>query len=348
MAGTINRTEKALQMLRILPRVTLGNLQSNPGSKPNVNLLFKNLQTSSLYSIDLNFSLKGVELNMVATNMVLATKGLDNGKIICAWVMKQATRHSICDFHMNRTIKDTSKHYKNTPHPVLLIINLFRFSLRRSYPPITLLQLQTMIDTNRLNTTLPIDITTLCQTGLFTLKPDFREFGFQLTDEGSDLFKTKLNIEVQHASELVIATIERNGGVITTSYYDAHSLYALRNPLKWFEKGVPIPVRCRFLLSCSSHITNNVCSQERMLPPQDAIEYYTNPKNRGYLADPEAISRERLVLAQKYGYELPEIEKDSDYDMLNERKDPRQIFFGLNPGWVVSVKDQAILKAKNN
>jgi large subunit ribosomal protein L15 len=200
--------------------------------------------------------------------------------------------------------------------------------LRRSYPPITLLQLQKMIDTNRLNSQSPIDVTTLCNTGLFTLKPDHREFGFQLTDEGVDVFKTKVNIEVQHASEQVIAAIEKNGGVITTSYYDAHSLYALRNPKKWFEKGVPIP--------------------ERMLPPQDAIEYYTNPKNRGYLADPEAVSHERLALAQKYGYELPEIEKDVDFSMLSERKDPRQIFFGLEPGWLVNVRDQAIVKTKSN
>lgn len=83
-----------------------------------------------------------------------------------------------------------------------------------------------------------------------------------------------------------------------------------------------------------------------MIPPQDAIEYYSDPAKRGYLADPEKISEERLVLAQKYGYVLPKIEEDPDYKMLIQRKDPRQIFFGLNPGWVVSLKDKAILKPK--
>lgn len=85
----------------------------------------------------------------------------------------------------------------------------------------------------------------------------------------------------------------------------------------------------------------------RMIPPVDAIEYYSDPSKRGYLADPEKISEERLVLAQKYGYELPNIEADKDYEMLTETKDPRQIFYGLNPGWVVSLKDKAILKPLN-
>lgn len=81
-----------------------------------------------------------------------------------------------------------------------------------------------------------------------------------------------------------------------------------------------------------------------MIPPADAIEYYSDPAKRGYLADPEKISEERLVLAQKYGYELPKIEDDPDYEMLCARKDPRQIFYGLEPGWVVNLKDRVILK----
>lgn len=189
-------------------------------------------------------------------------------------------------------------------------------------------QLQTLIDTDRVDTTRPVDVASICATGLFDFLPDEKQFGFQLTDEGANTFKGKLNIEVQHANELVIATIEKNGGIIRTAYYDPHSLQALRNPRKWFEKGTPIP--------------------RRMIPPQDAIEYYTNPKNRGYLADPEAVSRERLVLAQKYGYELPKIEDDPDYSMLNESKDARQIFYGLEPGIVVNLRNKTFIKSKEN
>lgn len=188
----------------------------------------------------------------------------------------------------------------------------------------TLMQLQTMLDTNRLSSAVPIDLTSICNTGLYNIRPDWRHFGVQLKDEGASQFRAKINIEVQHTTELVIATIERMGGVIRTAYYDPYSIWAIRNPKKWFEKGVPLP--------------------KRMLPPQDAIAYYTDPRNRGYLADPEAVAHERLVLAQKYGYELPRIEDDPDKEMLTRAKDPRQIFFGLNPGWVISVKDKAIIR----
>lgn len=183
-----------------------------------------------------------------------------------------------------------------------------------------------MIDIDRVDINRPIDIATICSTGLYDFKPDEKQFGVQLTDEGANTFKSKINIEVQHANELVIATIEKNGGVIRTAYYDPHSLQALRNPRKWFEKGTPIP--------------------RRMIPPQDAIEYYSNAKNRGYLADPEAISRERLVLAQKYGYELPKIEDDPEFAMLSETKDARQIFYGLEPGIVINLKDRCIVRLK--
>jgi len=49
---------------------------------------------------------------------------------------------------------------------------------------------------------------------------------------------------------------------------------------------------------------------KRLLPPPDCIGFYTDPKSRGYLADPALIAEERLKLAQKYGYELPDITKD--------------------------------------
>lgn len=84
-----------------------------------------------------------------------------------------------------------------------------------------------------------------------------------------------------------------------------------------------------------------------MIPPPDAIEYYSSASNRGYLADPEKISEERLVLAQKYGYTLPKIEDDPQYNMLIQRKDPRQVFYGLHPGWIVNLKDKVILKPKD-
>nr|CAD7197056.1 unnamed protein product [Timema douglasi] len=196
--------------------------------------------------------------------------------------------------------------------------------LRRQYPPLSLLKLQKMIDTDRLDSSRPIDLSVICNTGLYSMRPDSHHFGVNLTDEGADEFKAKVNIEVQWATEPVIAAIERNGGVITTCYYDPHSLWAIINPEKFFTKGEAIP--------------------RRMLPPPDAVEFYSSAANRGYIADPALISEERLVLAQKYGYKLPKIEDDPDYEMLMMRKDLRQIFLGLEPGWVVNLKDRSILK----
>lgn len=66
---------------------------------------------------------------------------------------------------------------------------------------------------------------------------DQHHFGVNLTDEGADNFDAKINIEVQWASEIVIAAIERAGGVITTAYYDQHSLQCMVNPKKFFERG---------------------------------------------------------------------------------------------------------------
>ncbi len=51
--------------------------------------------------------------------------------------------------------------------------------------------------------------------------------------KGSDCFKAKVNIEVQWASESSIAAVERNGGVITTAYFDFNSVRALVNPKEW-------------------------------------------------------------------------------------------------------------------
>jgi len=200
--------------------------------------------------------------------------------------------------------------------------------LRKQYPPLSLLDLQKMVDTNRIDTRQPIDLAALCNTGLYTFRPDEKCFGVQLTDEGADVFNAKVNIEVQWANEAVIAAIERNGGVITTAYYDIHSLWILRNPWKFFKKGEPLP--------------------RRMMPTEDVITYYTSAENRGYLADPEKISYQRFLLSQKFGYKLPEMKRDDPlYTAMMERKDPRQILYGLSPGWIVNTVNKEILKPKS-
>lgn len=49
---------------------------------------------------------------------------------------------------------------------------------------ISLLELQRLIDLNRINPLEPIDISTLCNTNLYRLNVDHdRQYGFHLTDE---------------------------------------------------------------------------------------------------------------------------------------------------------------------
>nr|ACO15346.1 39S ribosomal protein L15, mitochondrial precursor [Caligus clemensi] len=191
---------------------------------------------------------------------------------------------------------------------------------QRQYPPLSLHKIQLMIDTGRLNPREPLDIAALTKSQLLPINPSDNHFGFELTAEGENRFDAKINIEVQHASEEAIAAIESRGGTITTAYFDIASVKALVTPLGFFQSGQPIP--------------------RRLVPPADAIQYYKDPKNRGYLADPTLVAKERLVLAQKYGYTLPDVKED----YLKEFKDPRQVFYGLKPGWVVNLKDKVIYK----
>ncbi|XP_072401387.1 large ribosomal subunit protein uL15m [Diabrotica undecimpunctata] len=278
-----NTTERALNLLRYLPRVCIANIRDNPGARKCTRR--GRAQHGGDYHGHGN---KGSKARQNYTRLGYET-GNNPFYLRFPWEPYYRGHH-----------------------------------LKRQYPPLSMLDLQKLIDTNRIDSTKPIDLVAILNTGLFKIYPDQHHFGVQLTDDGADIFDAKINLEVQWATEHVIAAIERKGGVVTSAYYDPHSLQAMVNSKKFFERGIPIP--------------------RRMMPPPDAIEHYSDPAKRGYLADPEKISQERLVLAQKYGYTLPKIEEDPLYEMLMERKDPRQIFYGLHPGWVVNLRDKIILK----
>lgn len=53
----------------------------------------------------------------------------------------------------------------------------------KQYLPISLRTLQRLIDLRRVNPAKPIDLPVLCNTKLFSIQPDQRQFGLQLTDE---------------------------------------------------------------------------------------------------------------------------------------------------------------------
>ena len=53
-----------------------------------------------------------------------------------------------------------------------------------------------------------------------------------------DFVSAALSLQIQHVeSEVAIAAVERNGGSITTRFFDPPSLFALRDPEKFFTKG---------------------------------------------------------------------------------------------------------------
>lgn len=203
-----------------------------------------------------------------------------------------------------------------------------KFDARRQYPPFSLLQLQMLFDTKLVDADRPIDLATICNSNHFDIVTTDNHYGVHLTADGIDNFCTCVNIEVQYAREPVIAAIERYGGRITTAFYDIKSVLALSNPYKFFQSGEPIP--------------------KRLLPPPNAIDYYTDPKNRGYLADPVEVEKERFKLAQKYGYEIEDVKSEAKREMLKIRKHQRQVFFGLEAGYVVSLKDKEILEPLDN
>lgn len=273
-----------LELLRRLPRVSLANLRPNPGAKKKEKR-------------------RG--------------RGIHGGK-------KSGRGHKGQTQRGNRPRLG----FEGGQTPFYIVIPKYGYnkghSYRRQYQPLSLNRLQYLIDLGRVDPCEPIDLTQLVNARGITIQPLKRDYGIQLVEEGADNFAAKINIEVQWASELAIAAIERNGGTIITGFYDPRSLDVLCKPVPFFLRGQPIP--------------------KRMLPPEELVPYYMDAQNRGYLADPAKVQKERLILAKKYGYILPDISKDVMYSMLTMRKDPLQIFFGLAPGWVVNLPEKKILK----
>ena len=87
------------------------------------------------------------------------------------------------------------------------------------------------------------------------------------------MFKAKVNIEVSKASKTAIEVIERNGGTITTAYYNKLGLRVLLKPEKFEDREKP----------------------RRALPDKKLMKYYLNPENRGYLLSEEG--KERLKVS---------------------------------------------------
>ncbi|MEN2496224.1 MAG: YmL15 [Marteilia pararefringens] len=192
---------------------------------------------------------------------------------------------------------------------------------QKEYPPLSLLKLQRLIDIKLLDDKKLIDLAAICNTKRILVNIAHNHYGINLTDEGADSFKAKVHIEVQHATEVAIAVIEKNGGTIQTKFYDRKSLNCATNVKDYFKTGDPIP--------------------RVKMPSSDVYEYYTDPKLRGYLVDQKEIDRARFETSQKFGFAYTES------PLILARKGKHHIFEHLKPGWVVDLDNKCILKPKD-
>jgi large subunit ribosomal protein L15 len=86
--------------------------------------------------------------------------------------------------------------------------------------------------------------------------------------QGAEEFNVPVNIEVSRASQKAIAAIEKAGGSVTCRYYNALGLRVVTRPENWGYRSLP-------------KFAEPVKVKDK--------EWYSDPKNRGYLADPAAI-----------------------------------------------------------
>jgi len=66
---------------------------------------------------------------------------------------------------------------------VVMFLLSCQHSRRKEYVPLSLLQLQRMIDLGRVDVNRPIDITALCNSQLIKVDRELNQYGIHLTDE---------------------------------------------------------------------------------------------------------------------------------------------------------------------
>ncbi|ORX49146.1 ribosomal protein L15 [Hesseltinella vesiculosa] len=133
----------------------------------------------------------------------------------------------------------------------------------KEYQELNLDRLQHWINSGRLDASQPITMKHLLESRCIHKVED----GVKLLSVGANAFSTPIKIEVSRASQKAIEAVEKAGGEITTRYYNALGLRSLIHPEKFTQlPKLAAPLR------------------------KEEIKYYSDIKNRGYLAKEQQSS----------------------------------------------------------
>jgi len=130
----------------------------------------------------------------------------------------------------NPLIRSLPKHGFHNPHKV-------------EYWPLNLDRLQSWIEQGRLDTSTFLTMKDLQRAGVIHKKVP--EHGVKLLARGAERFTAKVDLQISQVTPKAREAVERNGGSVTTVYYNKLGLRALLKP-EWFAKKgrlLPRPVQ---------------------------------------------------------------------------------------------------------
>lgn len=155
--------------------------------------------------------------------------------------------------------------------------------------PINLDRIQEWIDQGRLDASKPITLAELAKSRAVHGIKD----GIKLLANGASSLKQPIHIVVSRASQTAIAAVEALGGTVTTRFYTPLAMLRIRKgemhpyiSMKWDQTGINRPA---LMVEGADKLESRVKAMgyEYRLPDPSGrkdIEYYRDPKNRGYLA----------------------------------------------------------------
>jgi hypothetical protein len=134
---------------------------------------------------------------------------------------------------------------------------------------LSLEKIQYFIDTGRIINNGTITIKTLFDSGCI---PKLKYPGVKLVANGTEAFKSAIDIEIPRVSKEAINIIEKNGGSVRAIYFGKRSFLKLRR-MKEYDPEV---------------VKNSLS-----MPPPKLWKYYMRRDIRGYLADNNPVHPQR-------------------------------------------------------